>query len=344
MGNQVVDVDLAVHVPVDDFRNVRAPACPAEGRAAPRPAGDQLERPGRNFLTGTGDADDDAFAPTLVTAFQCLTHNGGVADALERIIGPATGQLDQMVDQIVAMVLGIDEVGHAELAGQLLARRVQVDADDHIRTDQLGALQHVQPDTAQPEHDHVRSRLHLGRVDDGADARGHAAADVADLIEGGVFANLGERDFRHHGEVGKGRGAHVVEHVLAVQLEPRGAVGHHALALGRADRLAQVGFGVQAVFALPAFGRVQGDDVVALLQGRDAGADLDHHAGTLVAQDGGKDAFRIGARQGEFVRVADARGLDFDQAFALLGAVQFDGFDGQGGAGLEGDGGAGLHF
>ena len=84
--------------------------------------------------------------------------------------------------------------------------------------------------------------------------------------------------------------------------------------------------------------------MIALLQGRHAGPDLDHHAGTLMTKDRGKDAFRIGARQGEFIRVADARGFDLDQAFALLGAVQFDGFDGKGGAGLEGDGGAGLHF
>jgi hypothetical protein len=45
VGDQVVDVDLAVHVPVDDLRHVGAAARAAEGRALPDPAGDQLERP-----------------------------------------------------------------------------------------------------------------------------------------------------------------------------------------------------------------------------------------------------------------------------------------------------------
>jgi hypothetical protein len=40
-----VDVDLAVHVPVDDLRHVGAAARAAEGGALPDAAGDQLERP-----------------------------------------------------------------------------------------------------------------------------------------------------------------------------------------------------------------------------------------------------------------------------------------------------------
>ena len=50
VGNQIVDIDLAVHIPVYDPRHVCATLCASEGRAAPYPAGDQLERPGRDFL------------------------------------------------------------------------------------------------------------------------------------------------------------------------------------------------------------------------------------------------------------------------------------------------------
>ena len=52
VGDQVVDVDLAVHVPVDDLRHVGAAFRAAEGRAAPDPSSDQLERPGGDFLAG----------------------------------------------------------------------------------------------------------------------------------------------------------------------------------------------------------------------------------------------------------------------------------------------------
>ena len=79
---------------------------------------------------------------------------------------------------------GVDEVGHAEPAAPLLARRVDVDADDHVRADQLGALDDVEADAAQAEDDDVGARLDLGGVDHRADAGGDAAADVAAVSNG----------------------------------------------------------------------------------------------------------------------------------------------------------------
>ena len=108
----------------------------------------------------------------------------------------------------------------------------------------------VEADAAEAEHDDVGARLDLGGVDHGADAGGDAAADVADLVERRVLADLRDRDLRHDGEVRERRGAHVVKDRLAAEREAAGAVGHQALALRRADRLAEVGLRRQAVLAL----------------------------------------------------------------------------------------------
>ena len=174
---------------------------------------------------------------------------------------------------------------HAELLGDLLALRVEVDADDHLRADQAQALDHVQPDAAETEHHAACAGLDLGRVHHRADAGGDAAADVADLLERRVLADLRQRDLRQHGEVRERRGAHVVHHRRPVAREAAGAVGHHAAPLRRTDRHAQVGLAAEAVFALPAFRRVERDDVIALLQRRHARADLRHDAGALMAED-----------------------------------------------------------
>src|SRR3546814_14460067 len=66
--------------------------------------------------------------------------------------------------------------------GQRPLLGVEVDAHDHVGAGQPGALDDVEADAAQPEHDDVRPRLDLGRPDDRADAGRHAAADVADQI------------------------------------------------------------------------------------------------------------------------------------------------------------------
>ena len=55
------------------------------------------------------------------------------------------------------------------------------------------------------------------------------------------------------------------------------------------------------------------------------GADIDHDAGALVAEDGRKQALGIGARQGELVGVADAGRLDLDQHLAGPRPVELDG-------------------
>ena len=93
MGDQIIDIDLAVHVPVDDFWHIRATLGAAEGRALPCPAGHQLEWARGDLRAGGGDADDRRFAPALVTAFQCLAHHLDIADALERMISTTIGQV-----------------------------------------------------------------------------------------------------------------------------------------------------------------------------------------------------------------------------------------------------------
>ena len=63
-----------------------------------------------------------------------------------------------MRDEIALDVLRIDEVRQAELARQRLARRIDVDADDHVGAGHARALHHVEPDAAEPEHHDVGAR------------------------------------------------------------------------------------------------------------------------------------------------------------------------------------------
>src|SRR5437870_3529668 len=133
------------------------------------------------------------------------------------------------------------------------------------------ALHHVEPDAAEAEYHHVGARLDLGGVDHRADAGGHAAADVAHLVERGILADPGQRDLGHHGVVGKSRSAHVVEQFLAAEREAAAAIRHHALPLRSTYRLAQVGLAAQAVFALPALRGVERNDVIAFFHAADPG-------------------------------------------------------------------------
>ena len=197
-----------------------------------------------------------------------------------------------------------------------------IDADDLVRPDHLRALDHIQPDAAETEHDHIRARFDLRRIHDRAHARRHAAADVADLVERRVFTYLRNGDFRHDDVVRERRCTHVVEQRFAVERKTRSGIGHQALALRRTDRLAKIGLTRQAEFALAAFRRVQRNDVVALLQRAHARTDVDDHARAFMAENRREDAFRIRARERVVVGVADARRLHFDQDFTGARALR----------------------
>uniref|UniRef100_A0A0N5A603 LigA n=1 Tax=Parastrongyloides trichosuri TaxID=131310 RepID=A0A0N5A603_PARTI len=342
VGDQLIDIDLAIHVPVNDFRHIGAAARTAECCAFPDTAGDQLERTGGDFLASFGHADDDALAPAAVTGFQRLTHDHGVAGAVEGVVGAAVGKLDQMGHH-VRHVLRIDEVGHAEATAPLFLVAVDVDADDHVGPDHLQPLNDVQADAAQAEDHGVGARLDLGGIDHSADAGGNAAADVADLVERRVFTHFGQRDFRQHGEVREGRAAHIMEKRLALVGKARGAVGHQALALRGPDRGAQVGLAALAELALAAFRRVQRDDVVADGQRGHARPHLDHHARALMAQDRGEETLAVQPVQRIGVGVADPRRLDLDQHLARARTLQIDLDDLKRTFGFERDGGAGFH-
>src|SRR3954465_13747667 len=181
VGDQVVDVDLALHVPVDDLRHIGAPPRAAERRALPRPPGDELERPRADLLPRARHADDHRHAPAAMAALERLAHHLHVADALEAVVRPAARDVHQFFNHIDS--LGIDEMRHPELLGQGFSFRIQIDSDNHVRARHARALHPVEPAAPRADHPHVRPRPHLRRIDHRADARRHAAADVANLVE-----------------------------------------------------------------------------------------------------------------------------------------------------------------
>jgi len=208
VGNHRVALDHAVHVPVDDPGRVGPAARAAERGAAPVAARHQLERARRDLLARLGYADDDRRAPAAVAAFERGAHHLGIAGRIEAVVGAAIGECHDPGDGLVAaQPLGIEEVGHAEAAAPVLAIRIDVDADDHLGTGKLRALDDVEADAAEAEDDDILAGLDLGGVDDLTDAPRHAAADVAARVERRVGADLRHRDLREHGEVREGLAA-----------------------------------------------------------------------------------------------------------------------------------------
>ena len=139
------------------------------------------------------------------------------------------------------------------------------------------------------------------------------------MLERRLRVDPGEGDLGHHRVLGERRRAHEVPNRLAVTREPRGAVGQVALVLLFANGQAEVGARAQAVDALAALRREEGDDVIPRLQGRDTVADPLDDTRAFVPQHRRRVPGRIGARRGVEVGVAYAAG---DQAHEHLARLR----------------------
>src|SRR6187200_1504649 len=110
MSDEVVDVDLPVHVPIHDLRNVGAPLGPAKSAASPIAASHELKRPRGDLFTSASDSDDHGGAPTFVTALQRLPHDADIAHAFEREIRATTGEFDEVLHEIRSHFRWVHEV------------------------------------------------------------------------------------------------------------------------------------------------------------------------------------------------------------------------------------------
>src|SRR6056297_2357812 len=182
VGDHRIDVDLAVHVPVNDLRNIRAPACATDCGATPDPASDKLKGTRADFGARRGHADDDALSPPLVGGLKCGAHNTNVACRIEGIVRATASQFDQMRHQIAIDVVGVDEIRHTEPVGHLFLSGIEVDPHNLIRASKPQTLNDIEPDTPQPEHDSAAADLDLGSVNHRADSGGDPATNVANLV------------------------------------------------------------------------------------------------------------------------------------------------------------------
>lgn len=78
MDNHRIYSNFAIHMPIDDLRDVGLSACTAKGRPFPHPVGDQLERSGRDFLACLDHPDDHAFAPFPMAGLERRAHDIGI--------------------------------------------------------------------------------------------------------------------------------------------------------------------------------------------------------------------------------------------------------------------------
>lgn len=178
-----------------------------------------------------------------MTSLQRRAHDTHVPRTVERIIAPSIRHLHQRIlDTFTTQLTRIQKICRAELPSPRLLPIIHVHDDDLRRPVLHTALDDGEADAAGAEDSDGGPGFDRGRHDRGAVAGRDAAAKQAGAIHGRLGGDGDDGDVGDDGELGEGGGAHEVEEVFAFAAEARGAVRHHAPALGCADFAAEVGF------------------------------------------------------------------------------------------------------
>ncbi|KAL2288320.1 hypothetical protein FJTKL_04365 [Diaporthe vaccinii] len=236
VGDELVDLQVAVKVVLDETRELAAALDTAKGATLPHTAGDQLERP----LKGG-------------------THDTNITGAIEGVVAAAVRQLDQLVlDRLAIQLRWVNKVGGAELLGPVLLGIVHVHHNDLRGLVLHGTLDDGETDTARAEDGYCGTLLDTalaGRDGRSAVTSGDTAAQQTRAVHRRLLLGNGDnRDVGHDGILGEGGCAHEVQQVLAPGPEPGRAIGHDTLALGCSDLAAQVCLPALAELALLALG------------------------------------------------------------------------------------------
>ena len=197
---------------------------------------------GSNLLTSSSNTDDDALSPSLVARLERSTHHPDVSSAVESVVTPAIGHLNQvLLNRLVAQLSRVHKIRRTELARPRLLAIVHIHSNDSTRLVLHTALHDRETNATGSEDGYVGSFLYLGRHCRRTVTGGDTAAKQTGAIHGGSRRDGYNRDISDNGVLGERGCAHEVEEVLPTGPEARGAIGHDAAALGCADLAAKVG-------------------------------------------------------------------------------------------------------
>lgn len=198
--NVLVHHQLAVEVVLHQLRHSLATLPPTEGGALPNASRHQLEGSGGDLLPGGGHADDHRHTPALVAGFERRPHGVHVANALEGVVESSVRLLHQhLLNRPRAIVLGVDKLGEAKLAGELKLRRIDVDTDHLLGATLLASIADGQADRTEAKDGTSGARLDVGSVQSSTVASGNLQVRCKQCYDSNVwfFPSLTPQPSKH---------------------------------------------------------------------------------------------------------------------------------------------------
>jgi len=194
VGDELIDLELASHVVVNEVGKLGTALDTTEGTSLPDATSDELERSSGNFLSSSGNTNDDTLTPTLVASLESRSHNVDITSAVEGVVTTTISHFDELLlNGLVLELHRVDEVCGTELLSPLLLAVVDVDDDNLGRAVLDTTLYDRKTDTASTEDSNVGALLDTtlaGSDDSGTVTGGDTTAEQASAVHRGLVGDL----------------------------------------------------------------------------------------------------------------------------------------------------------
>lgn len=315
--DEVVDRESALEIAVNESGHLVARFEPSEGSALPLSAGDQLEGPSRDLMSGGCNADHAGLAPAAVRALESSSHDASVSRGVEGIVyAPGGERHDVALDGgALRQLERVDAVGGTQGAGYVELLCIDVDGEDTSAAAGLASLDDGESHCTEAENSCTGARLHIASVPRGAESSGDAAAEQTHSLERSIVADLGTGDLGDNSILAESGGSHEMIHNLVSDGEARGAIRHHTLTLCATDFRAQVSLGASAEDAVTALRSIARNNLIAWLHTGDALTYRLYDTTSLVTQDAWKLSFRVATTECIQISMTEGISNDFETNF-----------------------------
>ena len=194
IGDPIVQVQASLHIQIDQMRHVGAEPVRAHGRALNLALTQESIAIQLDLLAKGHHAHDGGRAANR-QHFERLLGSFLQAQAFDGMIDAALGQFHDPLNRIA--VVGIDQIGRAQLRRQSQFRRVGIDRKDPARAGHMGAIDGGHANATATDHRDRLTKAHGGGIDGGAEAGDDAAADQGGAVQGHLVLDLHDGVFMY---------------------------------------------------------------------------------------------------------------------------------------------------
>mmetsp|Transcript_2280 Transcript_2280/g.3362 ORF Transcript_2280/g.3362 Transcript_2280/m.3362 type:complete len:211 (+) Transcript_2280:304-936(+) len=189
----MIDWQFSLHILFYKLRNISPRFEPAECSSFPGATSHQLERPSRDHMARSGNANDARCAPPTMRALQRCTHDFYVPCAIKGVVNTPRSHCagNVLLYFFITERCGINTICCAESFRRIELFRVYINGDNFTRSSCLGALDHGQTHSSKSKDSNGTVHLNRACVPYSTKTSRDTASKQADLIQGCIQLNLG---------------------------------------------------------------------------------------------------------------------------------------------------------